>query len=78
MTYGVETNPNEKKVGAYPKKSDDKDYFKGYKISPGKYNGSWFTAFINVCAHLQIQIISKNYSIGIQAKIPNYLFTEKN
>jgi len=45
ITYGVETEPNEKKVGGYPIKTDGKGYSEGDNNIPGKCNGSGFTAF---------------------------------
>ena len=45
ITYGVETDPNEKKVGGYPIKTDGGGYDKGDDNIPGKCNGSGFTAF---------------------------------
>jgi len=45
ITYGVETEPNEKKVGRYPIKVLGGRYEKGDDNIPGKCNGSGFTAF---------------------------------
>ncbi len=45
ITYGVETDPNEKKVGGYPIKTDGNGARKGDDNIPGKCNGSGFTAF---------------------------------
>ena len=45
ITYGVETDPNEKKVGGYPIKVNGNGYDKGDDNVPGKCNGSGFTAF---------------------------------
>ena len=48
ITYGVETDPNEKKVGGYPIKADGKGAHGGDDNIPGKCNGSGFTAFRKV------------------------------
>ena len=45
ITYGVETEPNEKKVGGYPIKANGEGAHKGDNNIPGKCNGSGFTAF---------------------------------
>ena len=45
ITYGVETDPNEKKVGGYPIKADGFGALEGDNNIPGKCNGSGFTAF---------------------------------
>ena len=45
ITYGVETEPNEKKVGGFPIKANSNGYDKGDDNIPGKCNGSGFTAF---------------------------------
>ena len=45
ITYGVETNPIEKKVGGYPIKADGNGAHGGDDNIPGKCNGSGFTAF---------------------------------
>ncbi len=45
ITYGVETDPNDKKVGGYSIKADGKGHDKGDDNIPGKCNGSGFTAF---------------------------------
>ena len=45
ITYGVETDPNKKKVGGYPIKAEGKGYSGGDDNIPGKCNGSGFTAF---------------------------------
>ena len=45
ITYGVETNPIEKKVGGYPIKVDGNGGRGGDDNIPGKCNGSGFTAF---------------------------------
>jgi len=45
ITYGVETEPNGKKVGGYPIKTDGGGADEGDGNIPGKCNGSEFTAF---------------------------------
>ena len=45
ITYGVETDPNEKKVGGYVMNADGNGYYYGDNNIPGKCNGSGFTAF---------------------------------
>ena len=45
ITYGVETDPNEKKVGGYPIKAYGNGHGSGDNNIPGKCNGSGFTAF---------------------------------
>ena len=45
ITYGVETDPNDKKVGGYPIKVDGNGHGSGDNNIPGKCNGSGFTAF---------------------------------
>ena len=45
ITYGVETDPNEKKVGGYPIKAEGVGAYEGDGNIPGKCNGSGFTAF---------------------------------
>lgn len=45
ITYGVETDPNEKKVGGYAINADGKGAYYGDNNIPGKCNGSGFTAF---------------------------------
>ena len=45
ITYGVETDPNKKKVGGYPIKTEGGGAHEGDENIPGKCNGSGFTAF---------------------------------
>ena len=45
ITYGVETEPKEKKIGGYPIRADGYGHDKGDGNIPGKCNGSGFTAF---------------------------------
>ena len=45
ITYGVETEPNEKKVGGFPIKAEGGGHSSGDGNIPGKCNGSGFTAF---------------------------------
>ena len=44
-TYGVETDPNDKKVGGYVMNADGNGWDYGDSNIPGKCNGSGFTAF---------------------------------
>ena len=48
ITYGVETEPNAKKVGGFPIKADGIGANQGDDNIPGKCNGSGFTAFRKV------------------------------
>ena len=45
ITYGVETDPNAKKVGGYSINTDGNGADRGDDNIPGKCNGSGFTAF---------------------------------
>ena len=45
ITYGIKTEPNEKKVGGYPLKVEGEGHDRGDDNIPGKCNGSGFTAF---------------------------------
>ena len=45
ITYGVETDPNEKKVGGYPIKTNGNGSREGDDNVSGKCNGTGFTAF---------------------------------